>query len=327
MKKLISCLILLLMVVGMVAATAVAEETPKIGFANLSETSSFCKMVRNSIVKECEERGWELVCVDNKSDAQTAVKNADDLITMGVDYVIEFNVDESVAPVIMEKFNAAEIPVIAIDIAHPGAIFFGADNAKAGALAGEVVGDWVNENWNGEVEWVVLIIQPDAGEVVAPRVGEFPTGLSNKGVKFDAANIVEIDGHNDAQYIQSRFSDFLQAHPDATKIAVATIDDTAANGVYSAAEVANRADQVVVVSQNSTQDFVIHMYAAQGETNWISSIGYFPERYGEWIIPIIEDMLAGEEMQENYYIDHVPVTWDNIAEYYPEDNLPWDNLD
>lgn len=328
MKKLAVHLLLVCLVLGMVFGSAAMAEgsTVKVGYANLSDRSNFCKMVRNSIEEQCAARGWELVCVDNNTDAQTAVRNATDLVTLGCDYVIEFNVDESVAPVIMEIFNDAEIPVIAIDIAHPGAIFFGADNARAGELAGETAGEWIKENWNGEVEYVVLITQPDAGESVAPRVGMFPTGLRNVGVTIDDSNIFEIDGKNDSTTQQSLFAAFLQAHPDAKKVAVATIDDTAGNAVYSAAEIAGRADQVVVVSQNATADFVEPMYACNGETNWIASIGYFPHRYGEWICPIIEDLIAGKEMEENYYIDHLAIDWNNIQEYYPQDNLPW-NID
>ena len=329
MKKIISTFLIIALALSIaLGAGALAEEDApvKIGYANLSDRSNFCKMVRNSIEEQCAARGWELICVDNNSDAQTALRNASDLVTMGCDYVIEFNVDESVAPSIMDIFNEAGIPVIAIDIAHPGAIFFGADNTYAGTLAGETIGDWVNANWDGELDYVVLITQPDAGEVVAPRVEAVPTGLKNKGVVFDEADIVEIDGKNDSATQQSLFAAFLQAHPDASKIAVATIDDTAGNAVYSAAEIANRADQVVVVSQNCTADFVEPMYACNGETNWIASIGYFPNRYGEWIAPIIEDMIAGKEVEENYYIDHIAIDWSNIKEYYPEDNLPW-NID
>jgi ribose transport system substrate-binding protein len=276
--------------------------------------------------KEAAARGWELICVDNNSDGATAVKNADDLITMGIDYMIEFNVDQAVAPVIMEKFNAANIPVVAVDIAHPGAVFFGANNERAGTIAGESAGDYINKNWGGEVDYVVLIIQPVSGEAVAPRVKKFPEGLKNKGIEFTDDQIVELDGRNDAQVTQQQFADFLMAHPDAHKIAVATINDVAASGVYAAAETAGRAKDIVLVSQNCTADFVEPMYAVNGDTSWIGSVGFFPNRYGEWVMPIIEKMIAGEPLEEAYYIDHIMIDWSNIKEYYPIDNLPWKGL-
>ncbi len=303
------------------------EQKPvRVGFANINEKGSFGKQVRNSMEKEAAARGWELISVDNNSDGATAVKNADDLITMGIDYMIEFNVDQAVAPVIMEKFDAANIPVVAVDIAHPGAVFFGADNTRAGTIAGESAGKYIKENWGGEVEYIVLIIQPVSGDVVAPRVKAYPDGLKNAGISFTPDQIIEIDGQNDAQITQQRFADFLMAHPDATKIAVTTVNDVAASGVYAAAETAGRANHIVLTSQNCTADFVEPMYAAQGKTSWIGSVGYFPNRYGEWVMPIIEKMIKGEQLEEKYYIDHIMIDWSNIQEYYPIDNLPWANL-
>lgn len=308
------------------AATTQAAKKVKVGFANINEKGSFGKQVRNSMEKEAKARGWDLVSVDNNSDGATAVKNADDLITMGIDYMIEFNVDKAVAPVIMEKFNAKKIPVIAVDIEHPGAVFFGADNAKAGTIAGESAGDWIKKNWEGKVDYVVLIIQPVSGEAVAPRVNNFPVGLKNKGITFTDDKIVKLDGRNDAQVTQQQFADFLMAHPTAKKIAVATINDVAASGVYAAAETAGRAKDIVLVSQNCTADFVEPMYAVNGNTNWIGSVGYFPNRYGEWVMPIIEKMIAKQTVEKAYYIDHVMIDWSNISKYYPKDNLPWKNL-
>ncbi|NLD60111.1 MAG: sugar ABC transporter substrate-binding protein [Clostridiales bacterium] len=326
MKKLLTVLLAAIFLLA-VAAPALAETAPiRVGFANINEKGSFGKMVLQNMKKVAAERGYEIICVDNNSDGATAVQNADTLISMDIDIMIEFNVDQSVAPVIMEKFNAASIPVIAIDIAHEGATFFGADNAFAGTLAGETAGDWVNKNWGGEIEYVVLIVQPVSGPAVAPRVKMFPEGLRNKGIQFEDSQIVEIDGQNDAQFTQARFADFLLAHPDAKKIAVATINDVAASGVYAAAETAGRAENIVLVSQNCTADFVEPMYAVEGKTNWIASIAYFPNRYGEFVFNIVDKLVAGETLEPAYYIDHIAITWDNIKEWYPIDNLPWAGL-
>lgn len=325
MKKLIVLFLSIVLLLAVVS-TVTAEEKIRVGFANINERGSFGKMVLQNMKDTAVARGYELIAVDNNSDGATAVANADTLLLMDIDYMIEFNVDKSVAPVIMEKFNKAGIPVVAIDIEHEGATFFGANNEYAGTLAGETAGAWINENWNGEVDYVVLIIQPVSGPAVAPRVLKFPEGLRNKGIKVEDNQIIEIDGQNDAQFTQARFADFLLAHPEAKKIAVATINDVAASGVYAAAETANRADQVVLVSQNATADFVEPMYAAEGKTNWIASIAYFPNRYGEFVFNIIDKMVAGETIEDTYYIDHIAITWDNIKEWYPIDNLPWKGL-
>lgn len=296
----------------------------KVGFANINEKGSFGKMVRDSMEKEAAARGYELICVDNNSDGATAVRNADDLITMGIQYMVEFNVDSTVAPVIMEKFDAAGIPVVAVDIAHPGAAFFGANNSEAAKIAGRAAAEYAKENWDGEYDYIVLGIQPMSGPVVAPRVADFPLGFEEvMGESVPADKLVEIDTQNDTQIAQQRMSDFLMAHPDASRIVVTTINDVVGAGIWAAAETAGRQDDVIIISHNCTADFVEPLYAAKGETGWIGSVAYFPERYGEWIMPIVDKMVAGEEVPEMSYIQHELITWDNVATYYPEGNYPW----
>ncbi len=63
--------------------------------------------------------------------------------------MIEFQTDESVAPVIASKYLEAKIPMIAIDVPHPGATYFGANNYEAGLLAGRYLGKWANARWGG----------------------------------------------------------------------------------------------------------------------------------------------------------------------------------
>lgn len=330
MKKHVGILLVMALAAGgSLFAAGRAQTGPKkikIGFANINERSAFTKMVRNGIENEAKKRGWDIVCLDNASDGATAVRNADDLITQGIDYMIEFNVDGSVGPVIMEKFNAAKIPVIAVDIPHPGATYFGADNVRAGTLGGEFAGEYVKKNWGGKVDYVVLLAQAMSGAAVAPRVHKFPDGLRNKGIQVNQDQIVVLDTSGDVAKMQQMFSDFLMSRPQAKRIAVASMNDLYANGAYSAAEIAGRTDHVVIVSQNSAREFVEAMYAKDGKTNWIASVGFFPNRYGEWIFQILDKMVAGQKVEPSYFIQHEPVSWENIKTYYPKDNLPWNNL-
>lgn len=117
MKKVLSVCLILVLLVASVFAQGTRETSGKIrvGFANINEKGSFGKMVLQNMKKVAAERGYDIITVDNNSDGATAVANADTLLAMDIDYMIEFNVDKSVAPVIMEKFNAKKIPVIAIE--------------------------------------------------------------------------------------------------------------------------------------------------------------------------------------------------------------------
>ncbi len=112
----------------------------------------------------------ELVFADNKLDGATALANAENFIAQGVDGVVEFQTDEAFGNVIMAKFRDQNIPVIAIDIPMPGATFFGADNYLAGQLAGAAAADWVNANWDGQVDAILMLELPQSGPVPAARM-------------------------------------------------------------------------------------------------------------------------------------------------------------
>lgn len=82
-----------------------------------------------------------------------------------MDLVIEFQTDEMIAPAIASKYMEASIPFIAIDIPHPGATYFGANNYQAGLMGGHYLGRWAKRHWGGEVDEVLLIEIHRAGSL------------------------------------------------------------------------------------------------------------------------------------------------------------------
>ena len=323
MKKLLA----LMLALGLMlfATTAFAEEeTYTIALANINERGVFGQLVKMGFENACEERGWELLYADNNSDGQTAVSNAESLALRSPDFVVEMNVDASVGQTIMDIFNSANIPVLAVDIALPGAPFFGIDSAAMGTFNGEFMADYIKENWEGEIDYCVLITQISSGDEVNLRVRNSATALEDCGIVVGA--VEEIEGQNDTAVAQQRFTDFLTAHPEADKIVVFTINENTAQGAYAAAVTAGREWDVRIMSANCGTQFVEPMYESEGNMSWFATCANFPELYGEQCCDLIERYFDGETLEGSYACDMVAITWDNIAEYYPLDNLPWNNL-
>ena len=70
---------------------------------------------------------------------------------------IEFQTFDAVASVISSILQKARIPVIAIDVPHPGAIYYGANNYDADLIACRALGHWARRHWNGKVDEVLLL--------------------------------------------------------------------------------------------------------------------------------------------------------------------------
>ena len=324
MKKTLVLILALALVLSM-SAVVMAEDTHTIALANINEKGAFGKLVKQGFEEACADRGWEFVYVDNNYDGQTAIKNAELLALRGdVDFVVDLNVDASVGQTIMDIFNGAEIPVLAVDIALPGAPFFGIDSAAMGTFNGEWMAEYVKQNMDGEVDYVVVITQISSGDEVNLRVRNSPIAMEAAGIKI--GEVVEIEGENDAAVAQRRVTDFLTAHPDAEKIIIFCVNENTGTGAHAAAVTSGREWDVRIMSANCGTQFVEPMYNCEGNQSWIATCANFPERYGEQCCRLIENYFAGEEIPEMNACDMVVINWENITEWYPLDNLPWANL-
>jgi len=114
----------------------------RLGYAAQGTDYQFSKDVSTSLQRAAAAQGLELICLDNRYSAKIAQRNADVLVREKVDLVIEFQTDEHVAPIVAAKYRAAGIPMVALEIPHPGATYFGANNYEAGLIGGRHLGRW-----------------------------------------------------------------------------------------------------------------------------------------------------------------------------------------
>src|SRR5437763_15316854 len=129
----------------------------RLGYAAQGTDYQFSKDVSTGLQRAAAAQGIELICVDNRYNAKIAQRNADVLVREKVDLVIEFQTDEHVAPIVAAKYRDAGIPLIALEVPHPGATYFGANNYEAGLIGGRFLGRWAKQHWHTEVDEIVLI--------------------------------------------------------------------------------------------------------------------------------------------------------------------------
>jgi len=288
----------------------------KIGFANLTEDIAFCADVRESLERAAQEAGnVELVLANNRLDGPTALANARNFVTQGCDLVIEFQTDEKFGPAIMEEFNRADIPVIAIDIPMPGAIYFGANNYQAGRLGGEAAGRYAKEHWGGQVDKILSLELPQSGDLPAQRMKGQIDGV-RAHVQVPDEDVIHLDSKNTLEEARRVVSNTLSTIPDARHLIVVCINDGTALGAIAALEAAQRQQDAIVVSQNA--DPTARAELRRPGTILLGSVAYFPEKYGDHLIPLALKKLKKQPVPDKNYVDHVLITRDNVDQYYPE---------
>ena len=287
-----------------------------IGFANQSEELPFAIDVRHGLERAVGKvSNIDLVVADNKLDGEEALRVADSLIKRNVDLAIEYQIDERMNDLIMDKFKQSAIPVIAVDIPIVGATFFGVDNYRAGHMAGTGLGNWLQQNWEGQFEKLIVLEEPRAGSLVAARIRGQLDGLEEVVGPVEKTKQVIVDSGNTSSISEAEVSKILQKYPELGRFAVLSFNDDAAVGALRAARALGREADIVIVGQGA--DRLVRDEIRKRDSRIIGSTAYMPERYGEQLLQIALKILAGEPSSPAIYIEHVFITADNIDHYYP----------
>jgi ribose transport system substrate-binding protein len=290
----------------------------RIGYAGQGQDSSFAREVHTGLVRAADRAQVELIVVDNRYQPKIALRNAELLIKERVDLVIEFQTDEAVAPAIASAYQQAGIPMIAIDIPHPGATYFGANNYEAGLLAGRHLARWSKQHWNGHADEILVLELARAGSLPAARGRGIVAGI--RDVLHDAASwpVVSIDADGQFRTALERVRKHLRV-TKSRRILVGAANDPSALGAARAFQEAGRSDTCAIVGQNAEPDARAEL--RQPRTPLIASVGYFPERYGDGLVRLALEILGRRPVAPAMFVKHQIVTRENVDHLYPNDAL------
>jgi ribose transport system substrate-binding protein len=302
-------------------------EGRSVGFGNLGESVPFAVLVREGIEKVADQCNLEIINADNQLDPQRALENARTFVTQGAEGIIEFQVDSGIAEAICDI--AEDRPMIAIDIPHePCAVFMGADNRGAGEMTGNGAGELAKQRWNCEIDAIVTFEGFASGEPSIDRLNGSIAGVEQVCPDLEYGNYDDwgetvpdsIVTRIDADRTEPAFTkgrDWLTANPDADQIVALCLNEDSCLGFHSAVEQAGRSGEVIFASNGadpSGHDLI------RGDENYAGATAFFPERYGELVVPNIIRMLNGEDPEADpLLMEHVFITAENIDEYYPAD--------
>jgi ribose transport system substrate-binding protein len=116
-------------------------------------------------------------------------------------------------PIITEKIAVAGIPLIAVDIPHPHATYFGVDNYRVGVEAGALLADYVAVKWSGKVDWVLGLDIENVGPLVQSRITGVFQAIRNQVPDLPVEKFVRADVRGMRESGCRLIADFLKRHP------------------------------------------------------------------------------------------------------------------
>jgi ribose transport system substrate-binding protein len=283
----------------------------RFGFAAQSAEMPFSVAVAQSIVAAAAASGVELLILDNRYDPDVAIQNAEEFVAKRVDLVLEFQVEERVAPRVAHIFKKADIPLVAIDIPHPNATYFGVDNFEVGFEAGSMLAQHALRKWKGKVDWVLGVGFSEAGSFVQSRISGAFDGIRDRLPELAADRFIQLDGRGMRQPSQLAVSDVLRGRRKGERFLVAAATDSSALGVLDAVRAAGREADFAVVGQDCIPEAIEEMRS--GKSALVGSISHEVETYGPRLIQLGIALLRGYTVPPYNYVRHKVVTPETLG--------------
>jgi ribose transport system substrate-binding protein len=271
----------------------------------------FSVAVAHSVTAAAAASGVELLVLDNRYDPDIAIQNAEEFVTKRVDLVLEFQVEEAVAPRIAHIFKRADIPLIAIDVPHPNSTYFGVDNFEAGHEVGALLAQHAQAKWKGSVDRVIGVGFSEAGSFVQSRITGAFDGIRDRLPELTPDRFVQIEGRGMRDASRNAMREMLRGHRAGERILVAAATDSSALGVLDAARELGCEQDFAIAGQDCIPEVLEEM--SSGKSALIGSVSHEVETYGPRLIQLGIALLRGNIVPPYNYVRHRAVTPETLS--------------
>jgi ribose transport system substrate-binding protein len=300
-------------------------EGHSIAFANVDDSLAYAGLVRQSVEKHWQLAGGtedDLLLMDNGGDGDTALENAGAAMDAGVEVLIQFQLDPALNAVIGHDASRTDTYIIAVEIPVPGFPLAGVNNYAAGRLAGETAAAMIQElpgGWQGVDRILYLDASGSSCRTGLRTFGSRQHMIEVFGGKADDRSYdtraLMIEGVLTGGDAEKAIEEYLEDYPEDSTIAVFCLNDSVAQGVHRAASSMERwdPDSWILISHGLDQTGKELVRAGIID----AGISFFPDRYGEYLIPAALCHIYGNPVPAYIFIENAAVTAGNIQQYYP----------
>ena len=314
MKKILTVLVVLAMVLSMCGMTAVAEGQHKIGILAPATTHGWVGGVTYFAQQAADSLDIDYTLLTS-SDADEMSSQIEQLIQLGVEAIVvwpQFTGIETAAEMALEQgikiYNFDMIINVDEKYADDMYVLTG-DNYGMGVAGAKYIVDKIG------TEGKVLVMDvPGSGNVAADRKAGFMDTMAEIAPDMEFIEIstafAREDGLND-------MADALTANPQID--AVFSMDDETSIGALQAIVEAGRTDVKAITGGGGCQEYFNMMGDEKYAGIWVSSATYAPDM----IVSCVENavkVLEGEDVEHTIVLPTNVVDRDNVADYLNADS-------
>lgn len=291
----------------------------KVGYMHYGNSDPYGVSNSKSVAQWAKRAGMPLNVYNLKFPSRTEpLSAARAAVVKGDKGAIQANLDPTVLPGFFEALEGDGcIPSVQLYIPIEGRPAMGNHWPDVGKLIGSYIAEQGAERgWKPERTALVQCTDPDNGPSVNVMFEQVTKALGAGRLAIPKANVFDLtckQAETQAGYKQ--VTDWLTSHPDFDHVALTAIDTLRLPNMIRAIK-SSGLDRGDWISAAGSDDQTSRKLVRSGDQD--VSIAFFGERFGEWLIPIVQDLMAGNPVPSFVGTELVPLTKDSIDEHYPE---------
>jgi ABC-type sugar transport system substrate-binding protein len=312
MKKTRVGLIGLIALAIMVALGGCSKKNDKIkvGFTVIDLTNPYFTTLIKGINDRADEYGIELVVHDGKGDAASQVTAVENFITQDVDIIVVHPIDPVAPEAVIKEAQKAGIKVVSwSELVKGSDAFFTMKQYQYGYYAGEIAGKWAADHFANQADAQVMFVLSPSSEALRERGRGIEEGFN---AYCPGATIVAEQAGDTPEAGMKAVETTLIKNPGLNVIVAH--NDAVGLGAYEAmAAAGKRADDVCIVGVDATAEALQKIYDG---TMYRGTVDIGPYEQGELFCSSMVDIVKNGPPKETIYVDFVPVTRENIGDYF-----------
>ena len=289
----------------------------QVGYMNYGDTDPFGVANSRNIKKMAALAGFKLNVYNLKFPSETEpLTQAHNSVLKHDRGVIQAQQLDTLSNVFLKIMQTQGcIPTVQMYLKVKNVPSFGAVWPDSGTTQGKWLAQQAKaKHWDPADTALVECTNPDVGASVNIMFDTAPKALVAGGFKIPSKNVFKIIcKYSASQSSQVNVKAWFTGHPNFRHVMINTIDDETMQGVINALNQNGRFKDALTIATGC--DGLGQKQIKAGLEG--ASIAYFPERYGEWLVPILEDVMAGNPVPSFTGSKLIVITKANIKQFYP----------
>ncbi|MDZ5696022.1 substrate-binding domain-containing protein [Chelativorans sp. M5D2P16] len=310
-------------VLAAATGSAHAAEECRVGISMYTLGAPYFAAQEATARKTAEEAGCSVRSADGQNDMVKQIGDVEDMVAAGINILI---VNPRDAQGLVPAVNAASaqgVHVVAIDSTLDPSADFITQIQSSNEANGELVGDWLAKELDGEPARIALLSGSQGNLVGRERRLGVLRGLMDSMLTNYGHADVEVLGQGWGNWSTegglTAMEDLLTAHPDIN--VVLGENDSMVLGARAALQAAGRLEEVILVAAADGQKEAYELikegeYGATGLNN--------PNEIARMAVEVGIKALNGElpeDISKLTFTEPAVITQENVGEYYDPDSL------